>query len=142
MSTMTVSAPLARPRRVHVPTRRPQPAAPLRRPVTRALPRSEPLRLTARGRAVLLIVLLALGLAVSFDTGAVSLAGTSSAPVPVRYVTVGSGQTLWSIAGEVAPQADRRDTVAQIIELNAMPSSGVQAGQQIAVPATAVPAAR
>ncbi len=96
--------------------------------------RQAPLRLTARGRAVLVAAFVAIGLAVSLFTGAISLAGTASTPVPVRYVTVGSGQTLWAIAGEVAPGVDRRDTVAQILELNALAGSGVQAGQQIAVP--------
>jgi hypothetical protein len=41
---------------------------------------------------------------------------------------------LWSIAGEVAPGADRRDTVAEIVELNALDGSSVRAGQRIAVP--------
>jgi LysM repeat protein len=49
-------------------------------------------------------------------------------------VTVAPGQTLWAIAGEVAPNADRRDTVARIQELNALSSVNLQAGQKIAVP--------
>ena len=52
----------------------------------------------------------------------------------MRYVTVAPGDTLWSIAGEVAPGEDRRDTVARILELNARETSGVRAGDRIAVP--------
>lgn len=146
MSTMTISPPLCRPRRSSVPTTRPsrpavRPTARLRpgpATVARPLPvrTSVPLRLTARGRAVLLVVLLVAGLVMSMATGAVSLAGTSAAAVPVRYVTVEAGQTLWGIADEVAPSADPRETVAQIRELNALATSSVQAGQQIAVPAS------
>ena len=92
-------------------------------------------RLTARGRAVATCLLVVLALAALLLTASVSGAGTSSTPVPVRHVVVEPGQTLWEIAGEVAPDEDRRDTVAAILELNALPGSSVQAGQQIAVPA-------
>ena len=56
--------------------------------------------------------------------------------MPTRYITVGPGETLWAIAGEVAPDADRRDTVQRILEINALPSANLQAGQRIAVPAS------
>jgi LysM repeat protein len=49
-------------------------------------------------------------------------------------VTVAPGDSLWSIAGDVAPDADRRDTVAEIMELNALSGSSVNVGQRIAVP--------
>ena len=146
MSTMTITAPLRRsggpvawPAR---PVTRPA-AQPWRRPVAAARPAlarpapartSAPLQLTARGRAVLLFVLLVTALVVSLATGAVSLAGTSATAVPVQYVTVEAGETLWAIAAEVAPTADRRETIALIRELNALSSSVVRTGQQIAVP--------
>ena len=146
MSTMTITAPLSRPRRASAPLTRPSsaqtlPAVPSRRrsaAVAVAMPArtSAPLQLTARGRAVLLLLLLLVALVASLATGAVSLAGTSTTAAPVRYVTVEAGQTLWAIAAEVAPSVDRRETIAQIRELNALASSAVQAGQQIAVPAT------
>jgi LysM repeat protein len=171
MSTMTLTAPLIRPRRATAaPVRvqrafvgsapvRPRPKPPAgrtrtdhptaggavrARPAAGGRPATAPvavsrssahaLRLTARGRAVLLGLLLALATAVTLATGTVSMAGSVSTPVPVSYVTVEAGDTLWSIAGEVAPGADRRDTVAQMVELNALPGSVVRAGQQIAVP--------
>jgi len=138
MSTMVLTAPLAGPRRVRA--ARPATARVASRPAparVRSTPAAPPvaLRLTARGRLVLLSLLLCVGLAVTAFTGAISFAGTDAASVPVRYVTVQSGQTLWSIAREAAPSSDRRDTVAKILELNALPDSGVHAGQRLAVPA-------
>jgi predicted Zn-dependent protease len=61
-------------------------------------------------------------------------AGTEARPVAVRTVLVQPGETLWDIAARVAPEVDRRDTVLRIVELNALPSSSVQAGQELAVP--------
>lgn len=94
-----------------------------------------PLRLTRRGRLVITALLVAVGVVASLFAGGVSLAGTQAQHPPVRYVTVEPGETLWAIAGEVAPSVDRRDTVARILDLNAMSSSAVSAGQRIAVPA-------
>lgn len=82
---------------------------------------------------VLLLVVMAVGW--SLGRGTVSMAGTTPGVVPVRYVTVEAGQSLWTIAADVAPGADPRVTVAQIRELNALPSSAISAGQQLAVPA-------
>ena len=145
MSTIAITAPLSRPRRSSAALTRPTsvqtPLAVRSRQhsaaVGPAMPArtSAPLQLTARGRAVLLLLLLVVALVGSLATGAVSLAGTSMTAVPVRYVTVEAGQNLWAIAAEVAPNVDRRETIAQIRELNALASSALQAGQQIAVPA-------
>jgi LysM repeat protein len=92
------------------------------------------LRLTRRGRLVVLMLMLALGAVVSLALTAPGLASSTAEVVPVRYVTVAPGDTLWSIAGEVAPDADPRDTVADIVERNALTGSTIQAGQRIAVP--------
>jgi LysM repeat protein len=80
-------------------------------------------------------LLVAVGLVVSLFAGGVSLAGTHAQHAPVRYVTVEPGQTLWAIAGQVAPNVDRRETVARILDLNALGSSSVSVGQRLAVPA-------
>ncbi|MFM9786023.1 LysM peptidoglycan-binding domain-containing protein, partial [Streptomyces scabiei] len=50
------------------------------------------------------------------------------------HVTVMPGDTLWSIAGEIAPDADPRDVVDEIIRLNALPSGAVAAGERLALP--------
>jgi hypothetical protein len=95
-----------------------------------------PLRLTRRGRVVVrLLAAAALLLVVGFGVlgDRTALAGQEPAgPVAERVVL--PGETLWAIAGEVAPDADRRDTVAQIIDLNDLPSAEVTAGQRLAVP--------
>lgn len=96
--------------------------------------RRAPMRLTRRGRLAATGLMAAVTIGASMFVGGVSLAGSRAEHAPVRYVTVLPGQTLWAIAGEVAPEADRRDTVARILELNALPTSALQAGQRIAVP--------
>jgi LysM repeat protein len=53
----------------------------------------------------------------------------------LQHVTVSSGQTLWQIAGDIAPQADPREVVADIVQLNQLGSGDIQAGQTIAIPA-------
>lgn len=131
MSTMTLTAMPARTAHAHRTPRAPRPA--LRE--CSSAPTSPPLRLTARGRAAFLLLLILMALAWSLGSGTVSMAGTAPAVIPVRYVTVEAGQSLWTIAGEVAPGTDPRVTVAQIRELNALAGSAVSAGQQLAVPA-------
>lgn len=103
-------------------------------PPVRVAVRKAPVRLTRRGR-LLLTLLLTLVLAGAL--GSVRLKGHASATTdgPVAsFVTVSSGQTLWQIAGAVAPGQDRRATVARIIELNDLRSARIAAGQQLAVP--------
>jgi LysM domain len=98
-----------------------------------------PIRLTRRGRVVVragvvLLVVLALAGGVLL-MGRSAEAGSTPTRVAASYRVVLPGETLWKIAGEVAPGADRRDTVADIIDLNALSSAEVFAGQRIAVPA-------
>jgi LysM repeat protein len=49
-------------------------------------------------------------------------------------VTVGSGQTLWEVASDVAPERNPHDVIAEISQLNNLSGSIVQAGQQLHVP--------
>lgn len=114
-----------------LPVPRPRP----RRPAPH--PGAVPVRLTRRGRLVLAALSLVL---VVLSAGAVgglpAIAGTGdTAPVAGQHVTVRPGETLWSIALRTAPQADPRQTVAHIIDLNALESSAVQAGSVLLVPA-------
>jgi hypothetical protein len=101
---------------------------------TPVLPR---LRITARGRAVLLtlaaspLVIAAVILGLSGGDANASLEDSS---VTFTYVTVGAGQSLWSIAEELAPQADPREVVADIVSLNQLGSADVEAGERIALP--------
>jgi Tfp pilus assembly protein FimV len=54
-------------------------------------------------------------------------------PAPrVTYVVV-SGDTLWSIAQQVAPEQDPRPVVDGMIEANGL-HGGLQAGQELLIP--------
>ena len=95
------------------------------------------LRITARGRAVLLtlaaspLVIAAVILGLSGGSANASLEDSSAT---FTYVTVGAGQSLWSIAEELAPQAYPREVVADIVSLNQLGSADVEAGERIALP--------
>lgn len=96
------------------------------------------LRLTRRGRVVftamaaLPLVAGALGFAVN---GGGAAASDRSAGQSFDYVTIVAGQSLWQVAEDVAPSADPRDVIADIVDLNRLTSDAVQPGQRIALPA-------
>ncbi|WP_142045632.1 LysM peptidoglycan-binding domain-containing protein [Arthrobacter sp. SLBN-100] len=100
-----------------------------------------PLRLTRRGKIVLIgipLVLLAallLSLAGFFNSPAKAADSTADLSItPTVTVTVQSGQSLWAIAGTVAPERDARDVVADIVQLNNLSAGAVFPGQQLYVP--------
>ncbi|GAB3617960.1 hypothetical protein GCM10027416_25170 [Okibacterium endophyticum] len=66
--------------------------------------------------------------------GAVATSTASSASF--EYVTIEAGQSLWQVAVRIAPQADPRDVINEILDLNRLSSSNVVPGQQIAIPAS------
>jgi hypothetical protein len=96
------------------------------------------LRITPRGWVVLrvglgvLVVLVAIGSLLLAGQSAEAGSEVGRSPVVQRIVL--PGETLWQIAGEVAPDVDRRETIATILELNSLDSAGVSAGQRITVP--------
>jgi hypothetical protein len=95
------------------------------------------LRLTRRGRRViaLLVALPVVMAAFAFALnggGAVASAETSS--TSFSYVTVEAGQSLWSLAQTLAPTADPRDVIAEIVSLNQIQGE-IQPGQRLALPA-------
>lgn len=95
---------------------------------------SAAVRLTVRGR-VLLVLMLVVALFVAFSYLRVgSQAGTTPTGSATRTVTVQTGETLWQIARQVAPADDPRDTIHRIRDLNALNTSVVQAGQLLIVP--------
>jgi hypothetical protein len=98
------------------------------------------LRLTRRGRRVLAAIAaapVAAGLALAIVSGGGALASREDGAPAGTFdtVTVMSGESLWSIAEDVAPAADPRDVVDAIIDLNQLPSSAVAAGERLAIPA-------
>ncbi|MFG6280361.1 LysM peptidoglycan-binding domain-containing protein [Microbacterium sp. 5K110] len=101
------------------------------------------LRLTARGRRVFaflaaLPVVVALSVAVVGGGAALASNDSGASAGAFAEITVMSGETLWSIAEDVAPGADPRDVVAEITRLNALEDASVAAGQRIAIPAAYV----
>jgi len=97
-----------------------------------------PLRLTRRGRiaaaAALLVILLSL-----LATGATAWATSHSAPSRgadrnLSQVVVLPGQSLWSVAQTADPNADPRQVMQQIVELNSLAGDVIQAGQRLWVP--------
>lgn len=107
-----------------------------------ALPRTAPrqvsageLRLTRRGRLVLLTVFLTVLMGAVLVLSGYSAATDTRGPVPqTRTVVVQEGDTLWGIATQVAGSGDVRDAVHELEELNALPGPELVEGQEIAVP--------
>jgi hypothetical protein len=104
--------------------------------------RQAPLRLTRRGRFVFfgvpLILLAALILSFSGFLNAPAKASESAAELSLTRtvsVTVQPGESLWAIAGSVAPERDPRDVVADIVQLNNLEAARVLPGQTLFVPA-------
>jgi LysM domain len=93
-------------------------------------------RLTRRGRITVLGGFVAAAFAVFIVIGAQSAAVPADVRFEhVRIVHVQSGQTLWDIAGTVAPQEDPRAVVQAIVDLNALGDAGsIQVGEELAIP--------
>lgn len=95
------------------------------------------LRLTRRGRLLLVLTLAAL-LFAAFSLGRVGAEGSASAE-PARElptVVVQPGDTLWGLAQAAAPGRDPRPVVDQIRELNDLPGGALTAGQLLVLPAS------
>lgn len=100
-----------------------------------ARPAEAPVRLTRRGRLVLLALLVAVVFAAMSVLGGHSAAtGEAGAPVETRTVVVGEGDTLWTIAADVAEPGEVREMIHHIEELNALSGASLQLGQRLAVP--------
>lgn len=91
------------------------------------------LRLTARGRLVLTLLV-----ALSVVTGSLLLAGpradAGATGGEATVYTVMAGETLWEIAGELAPEEDPRMVIDRIMRMNNLSSAVVLPGDQLVVP--------
>jgi Tfp pilus assembly protein FimV len=121
--------------------------------------RPAPLRLTRRGRIVVLGLLILMGVLASTvlwttareaanarAAGGARVEGSVEAPAPVtlvaetrerapeRLVVVGSSDTLWSIARRLFPDRDPRQVVAELRALNGLTGSIIHAGQTLRLP--------
>lgn len=94
---------------------------------------ASPVRLTRRGRALLLLTL-AMLILVAFSLGRTSADAGASAPRAPRTTVVQPGETLWSIASRVAPEQDPRRVIQVLTDLNALGSGPLQAGQRLLLP--------
>ncbi|HXF01381.1 MAG TPA: LysM peptidoglycan-binding domain-containing protein [Arthrobacter sp.] len=100
-----------------------------------------PLRLTRRGRLLLIGLPLMLAAAVAltlvgFFTAPAMAAAGGLGPGPAVTVTVGSGQTLWDVAVLTAPDRNPHDVIFEIAQLNGLDGDIVHSGQQLLVPST------
>ncbi len=106
-----------------------------------AQPVSAPLRLTRRGRIVLVILAAVLATA-AITVASMALSGAQAANhgrpgggyAGMHQIVVQPGQTLWSIATRAEPAADPRQVIQEIMTANSMPGQTVQAGQLLWVP--------
>ena len=113
---------------VHLPrARRVRAAAP--RPARTAV------RLTRRGRMVLVLAFLAIAVALMIPmSGWATATLTGGTPEPVRIVEVAPGDTLYGIAADLAEPGEIRAMVHRIQELNSLPGGQIAEGQKLAVP--------
>jgi len=91
-------------------------------------------RLTRRGRLVVVLATLFVLMVAGFTLGRASSQAAGPAARPLPTVTVAPGETLWQIAARVDPGADRRALVDQIEALNHLHGDQIVAGQQLRLP--------
>jgi LysM repeat protein len=102
------------------------------RPARRDGRAAPPVRLTRRGRVVLLVLLLAVATAVA---GLVAAPGQAAErPTAAPTVVVRPGDTLWSIARRYEPRRDPFETIDDIRRLNGIEDFTVHPGQQLTMP--------
>lgn len=115
------------------------PAAPARlAPVIRLHPPADPpvaapLRLTRRGVVALAVLVGLLGLGLVW-LGRLSAPASPAAGPAHGTVTVQPGDTLWSIASRVAPNADPRAEVAALQQRNRLAGPDLVPGQRLQLP--------
>lgn len=97
------------------------------------------LRLTRRGQRVLaaiVVVPAAVALSTALLAGGVGFASADGTP-SASFETVKAlpGDSLWTLAQQVAPGEDPRDVVGAFLRVNGLSSVELEAGQELAVPA-------
>ena len=90
-------------------------------------------RLTRRGVVVFGLVVAALAIALVWVAALSAPAAAPVAPAGPAQVRVRSGDTLWSIASQVAPQRDPRVEIATLQRLNHLGSTQLTPGQTLRV---------
>jgi hypothetical protein len=97
-----------------------------------ATPRRSTVRLTHRGR----LLVLGLGLAATLGLGfyAASVSAATDHAEQTRVVTVQPGQTLWDLAAGAAHGGDVRAMMSHLETINHLDSTALQAGQHLRIP--------
>lgn len=103
------------------------------------IPVRSTIRLTPRGQVVFTslaaIPLVAMALGLALNGGLASAAGpTHKSAITFDYITIQAGESLWQIAQSIAPKADPRDVIADIVRLNRLGIDAVEPGQRLALP--------
>lgn len=102
-------------------------------------PANLPLRLTIRGRVLLLVATILVLFTLVVAAGGFTAEATGEVPGPgagpvAAVVVVQKGESLWSIAQQVAPGHDPREIVSRIRDLNGLADALVIPGQSLVVP--------
>jgi hypothetical protein len=96
------------------------------------------MHLNRRGRLARTLVVLSLAIvmvsAFAFSAGAGNTDQMSPTYDSFITVTVGPGESLWSLAGQIAVDGDKRSLVDEIISINSLPTADVQVGQELRIP--------
>ena len=111
--------------------------APIQRParIQRPAQIQPAVRLTRRGRLVLLTAFLAVAAVVMIAVSSLATATRDAGPAAeVRTVTVAPGDTLYGFAADIAEPGKIREAVAEIKQLNSMSGSSLQVGDKLALP--------
>jgi nucleoid-associated protein YgaU len=122
-----------------------RPAAPAAARSAAQSPAHTPVRLTRRGRlvvtgmAVLLVAAGSVALAGAAQaighSGAQARPGTAGAAgAAITKVEVRPGQSLWTLAEAYDPNADTRQVIQEILQLNSLSTDQVQPGQVLWMP--------
>ena len=101
----------------------------------RRTPPPATLRLTRRGRVVVVLLLAALTFAAfSLGRASTSQAARADRRPPKPTTVVAPGETLWQIARRVAPAHDPRVVVEAIRDLNDLGAAPLATGQHLVLP--------
>jgi predicted Zn-dependent protease len=103
--------------------------------VSHDVQRMEPsLRLTRRGRAAVLVVLFAAAVLASAVLFATASRADDSSAGAAPTVVVQPGDTLWAIAARTMHRRDNQGAVAELRDLNKLPSYDIQPGDVLVLP--------
>jgi hypothetical protein len=91
-------------------------------------------RLTRRGRIVLVLAVMTLLVLAGFMLGQGSGQASGRGHHAQHTLIVERGESLWSVAARIAPHQDPRLVVADIESLNDLTGPAVTPGQQLVVP--------